>query len=153
MAVDPRPTALFAIVLLFAACDTGPSAASSAATAEPVTRTAPAPAPADVPTETISARFTGWNLADGRWARIDAIGRGDLEAQPGSEAIAAFLQAHPDRPLELVVARLPVGGYTIVDARAGGRDAAGWWASLNGEQRRAAAAAVDAAVRVAAESL
>ena len=111
---------------------------NSAAAAEPVLRS-----------ETVSGTFTGWEMGDYLWAKIDVPGRETISAQPASapESIALVLDANRGRPVTVevatVMANIPEnGGATEIQRITGARNAAGtaeaWWQGLSEADRAAA---------------
>jgi hypothetical protein len=148
-------------VLSLAAC--GQNAASNLAANGAGNVAAPAPAPADnaaapannsaaaaepvLRTETVSGTFSGWEMGDYLWGRIDAPGRETLRAQPGPSPVDLFLDANRGRPVTVeiatVMANIPEnGGPMEIQRITAARDAAGsaeaWWQGLSEADRAAA---------------
>ena len=97
--------------------------------------------------ETVSGTFTGWEMGDYLWARIQVAGREPVRAQPGPAPIDLFLDANRGRQVtvEISTARENVpenGGPMEVQRITAARNAAGtaeaWWQGLSGADRAAA---------------
>jgi hypothetical protein len=112
--------------------------ANNSAAAEPVLRS-----------ETVSGTFSGWEMGDYLWAKIEAPGRETVRAQPAQapESIALFLDANRGRPVTVevatVMANIPEnGGATEIQRITAARNAAGtaeaWWQGLPEADRAAA---------------
>ena len=119
-----------------AANEAAPAANNSAAAAEPVLRR-----------ETVSGTFSGWEMGDYLWAKIDVPGRETISAQPGPTPVDLFLDANQGRPvtveLATVMANIPEnGGPMELQRITAARNAAGtaeqWWAGLSAADRAAA---------------
>ena len=109
---------------------------NSAAAAEPVLRS-----------QTVSGTFSGWEMGDYLWAKIDVPGRDTVRAQPGPTPIDLFLDANRGRPVTVTVstvrANIPEnGGPTEIERITAARNAAGtaeaWWQGLSAADRAAA---------------
>jgi hypothetical protein len=112
--------------------------ANDSAAAEPVLRS-----------ETVTGTFSGWEMGDYLWAKIEVPGRDTVRAQPASapESIALFLDANRGRQVTVevatVMANIPEnGGATEIQRITGARNAAGtaeaWWQGLSEADRTAA---------------
>jgi hypothetical protein len=145
--------------LSLAAC--GQNAANNSATANNAAMSAPAPAgnesaPANNGTaaaepvlrsETVSGTFSGWEMGDYLWAKIDVPGRDTLRAQPGPSPIDLFLDDNRGGVVTVTVstvrANIPEnGGPTEIERITAARNAAGtaeaWWQGLSAADRAAA---------------
>ena len=117
-----------------AAANTAP--AGNSAAAEPVLRS-----------ETVSGTFSGWEMGDYLWAKIEVPGRETVRAQPGPSPIDLFLDANRGRPVTVTVstvrANIPEnGGPTEIERITAASNAAGtaeaWWQGLPPADRVAA---------------
>lgn len=155
-----RSTPFLLAALAFAAAGCAGSAgndqaqANSAAPGAPANAAAPAPqanaaASADrvLRTETVTGTFSGWEMGDYLWARIDVARRGTVSAQPGPTPIDLFLDSNRGRELTVEIATVranvpEAGGETeirrITAARSGAVTAEAWWAGLSAADRGAA---------------
>ncbi|HYD13009.1 MAG TPA: hypothetical protein VEC11_09190 [Allosphingosinicella sp.] len=154
-----RTTLASLIALSLAACSG--STANNAATGNAANAAAPAPganesAPVNNGTaaaepvlrsETVSGTFSGWEMGDYLWAKIDVPGRETIRAQPGREPIDMFLDANRGRPVTVEVsvvrANIPEnGGPTEIERITAARNEAGtaqaWWEGLSEADRAAA---------------
>ncbi len=149
-------------ILSLAAC--GQNAANNAGAANAVAN-APAPAPAEnavapansnsaaaepvLRRETVTGTFSGWEMGDYLWAKIEVPGRETVRAQPAPEpeAIALFLDANRGRQVTVevatVMANIPEnGGATEIQRITAARNAAGtaeaWWLGLSAADQAAA---------------
>jgi hypothetical protein len=109
---------------------------NSAAAAEPVLRS-----------QTVSGTFTGWEMGDYLWAKIDVPGRDTVRAQPGPSPIDLFLDDNRGGLVTVTVstvrANIPEnGGPTEIERITAARNAAGtaeaWWQGLSAADRAAA---------------
>ena len=114
----------------------GAAPANSTAATEPVLRS-----------ETVSGTFSGWEMGDYLWAKVDVPGRETVRAQPGPEPIDMFLDANRGRPVTVEVATVranipEAGGPTEIQRITAARNAAGtaqdWWQGLSEADRTAA---------------
>ena len=118
------------------AANEGAAANNSSAAAEPVSRR-----------ETVTGTFSGWEMGDYLWAKIEVPGRETVRAQPGPTPIDLFLDANRGRPVTVTVstvrANIPEnGGPTEIERITAARNAAGtaeaWWQGLSAADRAAA---------------
>lgn len=155
-----RPTLASLAILSLAAC--GQNAANNAVAGNDANAAEPVPAaneaaPADnnssaaaepvLRSETVSGTFTGWEMGDYLWAKIDVPGRETISAQPGPTPVDLFLDANRGRPVTVVVATVMAnipenGGPTEIQRITSARNAAGtaeaWWEGLSEADRAAA---------------
>jgi hypothetical protein len=153
-----RLTLVSLLALALAAC--GQNAANNTATANNAATAAPAPAaneaaPASnsaaaepvLRSETVSGTFSGWEMGDYLWAKIDVPGRDTLRAQPGPSPIDLFLDANRGGLVTVTVATVRAnipenGGPTEIERITGASNAAGtaeaWWQGLSAADRAAA---------------
>jgi hypothetical protein len=119
-----------------AANEAAPAGNNSTPAAEPVLRS-----------ETISGTFSGWEMGDYLWAKIDVPGRETIRAQPAPSPIDLFLDANRGRPVTVTVstvrANIPEnGGPTEIERITAASNAAGtaeaWWQGLSAADRAAA---------------
>ena len=112
------------------------AAASNTAGAEPV-----------LGSETVSGTFTGWEMGDYLWAKIEVPGRETISAQPGPSPVDLFLDANRGRPVTVTIstvrANIPEnGGPTEIQRITAASNAAGtaeaWWQGLSPADRAAA---------------
>ena len=112
------------------------AAASNTAAAEPV-----------LGSETVSGTFTGWEMGDYLWAKIEVPGRETISAQPGPSPVDLFLDANRGRPVTVTIstvrANIPEnGGPTEIQRITAASNAAGtaeaWWQGLSPADRAAA---------------
>jgi hypothetical protein len=99
-------------------------------------------------TETVSGTFTGWEMGDYLWGRIQVAGRREpISAQPGPTPIDLFLDANRGRPVTVEIATVrteipEAGGMTeiqrITAARNATTNADSWWQALSAADRAAA---------------
>lgn len=121
---------------LVAAANEGAPANNSSAAAEPVSRR-----------ETVTGTFSGWEMGDYLWAKIEVPGRETVRAQPGPTPIDLFLDANRGRQVTVevstVTANIPEnGGPTEIQRITAARNAAGtaeaWYQGLSEADRAAA---------------
>jgi hypothetical protein len=119
-----------------AANEAAPAGNNSTPAAEPVLRS-----------ETISGTFSGWEMGDYLWAKIDVPGRDTLRAQPGPSPIDLFLDANRGGLVTVTVATVRAnipenGGPTEIERITAASNAAGtaeaWWQGLSAADRAAA---------------
>ena len=112
------------------------ASANNSAAAEPVRRS-----------ETVTGTFSGWEMGDYLWAKIEVPGRETIRAQPGPTPIDLFLDANRGRPVTVevstVTANIPEnGGPTEIQRITAARNAAGtaeaWYQGLSAADRAAA---------------
>lgn len=124
-----------------------PAANASANAAAPAVSNAAASADEVLRTETLTATFTGWDMGDYLWANFTAPGRDPIAAQPGSEIVGLFLDAHRGQQVSVEIATVrtdipEAGGTTeilrVANARIAAGDAATWWQGLAEPERAAA---------------
>jgi hypothetical protein len=138
---------LFALILvaLLAGCDRQGDAATnaSAPSAKEVLRDTDQPKV--LRSETVDAVFTGWDMGDYVWARLQVKGRDPFGAWSAPSPIDLFLDAHTGKAmtmrLETIIADVPEAGgkmelQRIGDARIGSLTAQAWWQSLDAKQRQ-----------------
>ena len=110
--------------------------ANNSAAAEPVLRR-----------ETVAGTFSGWEMGDYLWAKIEVPGRETVRAQPGPTPVDLFLDANRGRPvtveLSTVMANIPENGgpmelQRITAARNAAGTAEAWWQGLSEADRAAA---------------
>ena len=110
--------------------------ASNSAAAEPVLRS-----------ETVSGTFSGWEMGDYLWAKIEVPGRETVRAQPGPSPIDLFLDANRGRQVTVEVATVrtevpeaggPMEIQRITAARNATTTADAWWQTLSAAERTAA---------------
>lgn len=140
-----RQPVLLALVALASGCDrqSDTKARPSAPVAEKATPGAEQPKV--LRSETVDAVFTGWDVGDYVWARLQVKGREPIGAWSGPSPIDLFLDAHVSKAmtvrLETIIAHVPEAGgkmelQRIADARIGSLTAAAWWKSLDPKQRQ-----------------
>ena len=139
-------TAGLGALLALAGCDqveTGATAPASNATSA---QAAP-PAEKVLKSETVDAVFTGWEVGDYVWAKLDVKGRGESGAWVGPTPLEHFLEAHKGKPISVTIKTVRVeipeaGGEQevpkIAEARVGPLTAVAWWRGLSPAQRQAA---------------
>ena len=98
-------------------------------------------------TETVTGTFTGWEMGDYLWGKIQVAGRAPISAQPGPTPIDLFLDANRGRPVTVEIATVrtnvpEAGGLTeiqrITAARNATTTAEAWWEGLSAAERAAA---------------
>lgn len=107
-------------------------------------------------TQTVTGRFTGWEIGDYVWAKIAVANRREeLRGMPSASPIEFFLEAHRGRDVtvEIATVRMNIpeaGGWTnlprIVAARNADGTARQWWRGLNRAARDRARSAYDHAI-------
>ena len=145
-----------AAALALAAC--GQTAGNNAATANNAATSAPAAndaAPANASaaadpvlrSETVTGTFSGWEMGDYLWAKIEVPGRETVRAQPGPSPIELFLDANRGRTVtvEISTVRADIpenGGPTEIERITAASNAAStadaWWQGLSAADRAAA---------------
>ena len=97
--------------------------------------------------ETVSGTFSGWEMGDYLWAKIEVPGRETIRAQTGPTPVDLFLDANRGRPVTVEVATVMAniqenGGPTEIQRITAARNAAGtaeaWWQGLSAADRAAA---------------
>ena len=142
----------------------GQNAGNNAATANGANAAAPAepapPANAAVPannstaaaepvlrSETVTGTFSGWEMGDYLWAKIEVPGRETIRAQTGPTPVDLFLDANRGRQVTVEVATVmaniaQAGGATEIQRITGARTVAGTadarWQGLSEADRAAA---------------
>jgi len=125
-----------ALVLTRSDNGAAPANNNAVAAAEPVLRS-----------ETVTGTFSGWEMGDYLWAKIDVPGRDTLRAQPGPSPIDLFLDDNRGGLVTVTVstvrANIPEnGGPTEIERITAASNAAGtaeaWWQSLSAADRAAA---------------
>ena len=140
-----RQAVLLALSALLSGCDrqSDTNAKPSAPAAEKATPGAQQPKV--LKSEAVEAVFTGWDVGDYVWARLQVKGREPFGAWPGHSPIDLFLDSHVGEAmtvqLETIIAHVPEAGgkmelQRIADARIGSVTAAAWWQSLDAKQRQ-----------------
>lgn len=159
------------LAMLLVGCDSsgqnmataeGEGANSAAAATETANAAAPASNASSEPpageekvlkSEQVEAVFTGWEVGDYMWAKLDVQGREPVGAWADAP-IDSFLQAHKGRKLivrlDTVMADIPeAGGETeverVAEARLGNLTAQAWWQSLSPAERQSATRSLEAA--------
>jgi hypothetical protein len=138
---------LFALILvaLLAGCDRQGDAAANAPVPSAKEVLRDADQPEVLRSETVNAVFTGWDLGDYVWARLQVEGREPFGAWSGPSPIDLFLDAHIGKAitvrLETIIADVPEAGgkmelQRIADARIGSLTAQAWWQSLDAKHRQ-----------------
>jgi hypothetical protein len=130
--------------------------ASNAANAAPPAPAANGAAPANngsaaaepvLRRETVTGTFSGWEMGDYLWAKIEVPGRETIRAQPGGTPIDVFLDANRGRQVTVEVSTVRAdipenGGATEIQRITAARNAAGtaeaWWQGLSAADRTAA---------------
>ncbi len=123
-----------------------PAPAPAANEAQPVNNSSAATEPV-LRRETVSGTFSGWEMGDYLWAKIDVPARETIRAQTGPTPVDLFLDANRGRPVTVevstVMANIPEnGGSTEIQRITAARNAAGtaeaWWQGLSAADRAAA---------------
>jgi len=136
---------LLAIVPLLAGCDRPSDTPANAPATAADAGMRDAEKPKVLKSETVDAVFTGWDLGDYVWARLQVKGREPFGAWSGPSPIDLFLDAHTGKAmtvrLETIIADVPEAGgkmelQRIADARIGSLTAQAWWQSLDAKQRQ-----------------
>jgi hypothetical protein len=133
------------VVALLAACGRVSDTASNAPAPAAEKAVPDTEQPKVLRSETVSAVFTGWDVGDYAWARLQVKGREPFGAWSGPSPIDLFLDSNIGKSmtvrLETIIADVPEAGgkielQRIAGARIGTLTAQAWWQSLDAKQRQ-----------------